>query len=120
MDSYEQRIEIISDLVAGFPSVEVTADNLKTYAWCLGDLTIPILRAAIDRTLNSHKFSTLPTIAEIRENAATVSNGASEAKHSDSCLCWGTGMVQIPRDGTGYSPGAKRCEGMEDADIGDW
>jgi hypothetical protein len=127
MADYEARVEIIGDLAAAFPSVEVMDQTIKTYVWGLMDLPVTALWAAIERTKNTHKFSTLPTIAEIRENAEAVAVSGGAEKHPDNCECFGTGMIQTPKDATGYSPGARRCEGAaaqatdsDDADIARW
>lgn len=106
---YDERLGAIEELALRFPGTELTEQNVKGYVWSLSDLNQIALRAAIERCVNTSKF--FPTVAEIRENAEAISTGADDGSHPDSCACFGTGMI-LPEKIDGYSPGARRCEGV--------
>lgn len=110
-EEYNSRIALIEVLVERFPSAEVSANNVKGYVWSLSDLSLQVLQIAIERTIDTHKFSTLPTVAEIRENASEVTVNSSATSHPSNCRCFGLQMyVPDGRDEEGYKFGARRCE----------
>lgn len=117
---YDERLGAIEELALRFPGTELTEQNVKGYVWSLSDLNQVALRAAIERCVNTSKF--FPTVAEIRENAETISTGADDGGHPASCKCFGTNLyVPEGRDDAGYKLGARRCEGVtaddNDSDI---
>lgn len=107
---YNERLGAIEELALRFPSAELTEQNVKGYVWSLSDLSQIAIRAAIEKCINTSKF--FPTVAEIRENAEAVGSKSEDNAHPDSCICFGTGLV-VPEKIDGYSPGARRCEGIE-------
>lgn len=110
MDNYEARVEAIGHLADSLPGAEITPKNIKAYVWGLGDLSVEVLKMAIDRTIDTHKYAGLfPTVAEIRENAGAVSTEGNEGKHPASCKCWGIGLIQYIENG--YNQ-VKRCDGV--------
>lgn len=105
---YDERLGAIEELALRFPGTELTEQNVKGYVWSLSDLNQIALRAAIERCVNTSKF--FPTVAEIRENASAVVIEGKGIGHPASCLCWGSGFVQMKVDG--YNQ-ARPCGGAE-------
>jgi hypothetical protein len=118
---YSERLGAIEELALRFPGAELTEQNIKGYVWSLSHLNQIVLRAAIERCVATSKF--FPSVAEILENAGAVSAGENDAKHPDSCQCFGAGVI-VPERVEGYSPGARRCDGAgndgSDSDIQNW
>lgn len=108
-EEYDERMGTIEKLALHFPTAELTEKTVKSYVWSLSDLSQITLRAAIEKCVATSKF--FPSVAEIRENASAVVTEGKGGSHPDSCACFGVGWI-VPEKVDGYSPGARRCEGV--------
>lgn len=92
--------QLVFMLFAAFPQSEgkQTAERLRIYKECLGDLDFEQARVAIVRVIQTSKF--LPTIAEVREAARVVAQGPRRT----GLEAWGDAVAAIGTFGSYRSP----------------
>lgn len=91
--------KLVAILVAAFPAGKFTSDTVAIYERMLGDLDYALAQAAVERLLATAKF--LPTVAEIREAALTLSAGETRPGGE----AWGEVLRAIGRYGYMRTPG---------------
>ena len=74
LESLRFWAELWQDLLDAFPSAKVNSGTSAAYLRLLQDLEPSQLRAAIAQVASTHRYSTLPTIAQIREAAGSLGN----------------------------------------------
>lgn len=72
IESLRLWTELWQELLDAFPSAKVNQGTSGAYLRLLQDLKPDDLRAAIAQVASTHRFSTLPTVAQIREAAGCL------------------------------------------------
>jgi hypothetical protein len=103
-----QAAEIVAVLLATFPWVPTSDQTSAAYELGLADLDHAVADAAVQRVIATHAYpNRLPTVAEIREAALTITDG--EAK--TGLDAWGEVQALLRR---GFS--SHRAPGERDVD----
>lgn len=91
--------KLVAVLVAAFPTTKATMDTVGIYTRMLADLEYPAANAAVEQLLAISKW--MPTVAEIRERALSLSVG--DVKPGGEA--WGLVLKAIRRYGYMRTPG---------------
>lgn len=90
--------KLVAVLLGAFPASRTTPETAMVYERMLKDLDYPAANAAVERLLATCKF--MPTVAEIRETALTLSSGeqmpGGEAWGSVLAAIGGAGVYRVP------------------------
>jgi hypothetical protein len=101
--------KLVAVMAAAFPNAKVTPETSSVYERMLADLEYPAANAAVERLLATCKF--LPTVAEIRESALTLTSGEVRAGGE----AWGDVLRLIGRYGARrYDDGWRASSVIED------
>ena len=90
-------LELVRQLLACYPQAPMGPDNVQAYAKHLLDLDVEVCSVAIQRCIATSRF--LPSIAEIREQAAACLDNAPDAEEA-----WGIVMGEVRRKGYNGKP----------------
>jgi hypothetical protein len=96
-NSPSDALGLVQELMACYPAQPVSPANVQAYVRHLADLPMPLLAAAVQRTVASSRF--FPTIAELRAAAAALVDDAPDADQA-----WATVMHQVARVGRTGKP----------------
>lgn len=123
-----ERVRLIGDLAAAFPSLEVTDATIEAFDKGLADVPLKLLRPAIGQCIATAKF--FPSVAEIRERVGAMK---MDKPAPVNCLrCHGSGMEMVTAGRDDRYSYARRCDHVvpekaeppiiadEDADVDRW
>lgn len=92
-------MKLVAVLCAAYPAAKFTAEASSAYERSLADLDYPLANAAVEQIIGSSRW--LPTVAEIRERALSLTSG--EVRPGGEA--WGSVLKAISRRGRGRVPG---------------
>ena len=92
-----EALELVRQLMACYPQAPMGQESVQAYARHLADLDPEVCDVAIKRCIATSRF--LPSIAEIREQAAACLDNAPDAEEA-----WGIVMGEIRRKGYNGTP----------------
>ena len=109
-----EAMTLVRQMMAAYPAAPMGPDNIQAYASHLADLDVEVAAVAIRRCIASCRF--LPSIAEIREQAATCLDDAPDAEQA-----WGIVCAEIRRVGHNGRPAFPHARILDAVQaIGGW
>ena len=109
-----EALELVRQLMTCYPQTPMGQDNIQAYANHLVDLDAEVAAVAIKRCIASCRF--LPSIAEIREQAAACLDDAPDAE-----AAWGIVCAEIRRVGHNGRPAFPHARILDAVQaIGGW
>jgi hypothetical protein len=93
-----EAMKIVCVLFGSFPNARFTDQNFESYSEGIIDLDAQTCGAAVQRIIRTHKFNSVPAIAEIREAATAQQHGPCVRGEE----AWGTLMLAKRRHGYDY------------------
>jgi len=109
-----EALELVRQLMTCYPATPMGQENIQAYASHLADLDAEVAAVAIRRCIASCRF--LPSIAEIREQAAACLDDAPDAEQA-----WGIVCAEVRRVGYNGRPAFPHARILDAVQaIGGW